>query len=191
MEPGVQRNDADPRCSWSLWRCHSGCDAVGCLPTQLVGLLAGAQPVGEGFVYKNVLASYVHLHFGSASQSLATSLVERCRAVDTVAAGGAAAAAAIGAARAAGGSGHHAKSLPIRNGMVHVASVPNLRPQRRIHAQLRRRCAFPLCRDGQMWAACCKRNHADISLAAVQPRTQRPIVRQLLRPEPRAFAVAR
>ena len=142
MESGLQCNHADPRCRHDLWKPILPLSR--CLWSNVaVPILAGAQPVAEGFVVRNVLASYVHLHFGSASESLAASLVERCRTVDSAAAGGAAAAAAVGAARAAGGSGHHAKSLPIRNGMVHVASVPNLRPQRRLHTQSRRRCAAP------------------------------------------------
>ena len=41
----------------------------------------GAEAVPEGYTWKNVLASYVHLHFGSAPQ-LASSLVARCHAVD-------------------------------------------------------------------------------------------------------------
>lgn len=40
----------------------------------------GAQAVEEGFTWRNVLASYVHLHFGSNTK-LATALVERCRQV--------------------------------------------------------------------------------------------------------------
>lgn len=43
--------------------------------------MPGAEAVPEGYTWKNVLASYVHLHFGSAPQ-LATSLVARCHAVD-------------------------------------------------------------------------------------------------------------
>ncbi|KAA6423400.1 MAG: cobyrinic acid a, partial [Trebouxia sp. A1-2] len=41
----------------------------------------GAEAVAEGYTWKNVLASYVHLHFGSAPQ-LAQSLVDSCRGVD-------------------------------------------------------------------------------------------------------------
>ena len=48
-----------------------------CLVTQV----PGAEAVPEGYTWKNVLASYVHLHFGSAPQ-LASSLVARCHSVD-------------------------------------------------------------------------------------------------------------
>ena len=41
----------------------------------------GAEAVAEGYTWKNVLASYVHLHFGSAPE-LAQSLVDSCRGVD-------------------------------------------------------------------------------------------------------------
>lgn len=40
----------------------------------------GSEPVEEGFTWRNVLASYVHLHFGS-NPRLAAALVERCRQV--------------------------------------------------------------------------------------------------------------
>lgn len=40
----------------------------------------GAEAVREGYMLQRVLASYVHLHFGS-HPALATSLVEACRQV--------------------------------------------------------------------------------------------------------------
>ena len=43
--------------------------------------IPGAQAVEEGFTWRNVLASYVHLHFGSNSK-LASALVEQCRQVE-------------------------------------------------------------------------------------------------------------
>lgn len=44
-------------------------------------LFPGAEPVDEGYFCDNVLASYVHLHFGS-NPSFAYSLVARCRTVN-------------------------------------------------------------------------------------------------------------
>ena len=43
--------------------------------------MPGAEAVAEGYTWKNVLASYVHLHFGSAPE-LAQSLVDSCLGVD-------------------------------------------------------------------------------------------------------------
>ena len=43
----------------------------------------GAEPVEEGFTWRNVLASYVHLHFGS-NPKLATALVDQCRQARTI-----------------------------------------------------------------------------------------------------------
>lgn len=42
----------------------------------------GTAPVEEGFTWRNVLASYVHIHFGS-NPSFALALVERCRDVSS------------------------------------------------------------------------------------------------------------
>lgn len=55
--------------------------------------MEGATEVPEGFTWRNVLGSYVHLHFGSCPQ-LASSLVDCCRQVDLAALN-----AAVGAAQ--------------------------------------------------------------------------------------------
>ena len=60
----------------------------------------GAEAVPEGYSWRNVLASYVYLHFGSRPD-LAPCFVSRCAAVDHHAAGSAAAAAAAGSGRVA------------------------------------------------------------------------------------------
>lgn len=44
-------------------------------------MFAGAEPVDEGYFCDNVLASYVHLHFGS-NPAFAYSLVAQCRTVN-------------------------------------------------------------------------------------------------------------
>ncbi len=63
----------------------------------------------QGYSCRNVLASFVHLHFGSCP-ALAAQLVERCAAVDVAAVGAASAAAAEAAAPALPQQqGHHAR----------------------------------------------------------------------------------
>ena len=59
----------------------------------------------QGYSCRNVLASFVHLHFGSCP-SLAAQLVQRCAAVDVAAVGAAAAAAAEEAVPALPQQGH-------------------------------------------------------------------------------------
>ncbi|KAK9845805.1 hypothetical protein WJX81_002848 [Elliptochloris bilobata] len=101
----------------------------------------GAEAILEGFSWRCVLASYVHLHFGSRPD-LAHSLVARCAAVDVATVSAATRAAASAAARAASPeycrprraystttSPEHAPPPASRSrggAMPHVWSSPNL-----------------------------------------------------------------
>ena len=91
----------------------------------------GAEAVAEGYTWKNVLASYVHLHFGSAPE-LAQSLVDSCHGVDLNAVNAAAARACHQEQHAAAAAeqqsiihGGHMNSLHgMQNGSLH--SQPQL-----------------------------------------------------------------
>lgn len=92
----------------------------------------GAEPVLEGYSYRKVLASYVHLHFGSAPE-FASRLVDSCRDVDCAAVCDAARAAACSPAKCgSGGSSGGAHSAPtsgrayLRQPLFPVQSTPNL-----------------------------------------------------------------
>ncbi|KAL3138055.1 hypothetical protein ABBQ38_005288 [Trebouxia sp. C0009 RCD-2024] len=82
----------------------------------------GAEAVPEGYTWKNVLASYVHLHFGSAPQ-LASSLVARCHAVDLQAVNAAASRACHQAELAAAHAEQHAFQV---NGHVPGHMAPHV-----------------------------------------------------------------
>jgi hypothetical protein len=65
----------------------------------------------QGYSWKNVLASFVHLHFGSLPK-LAAELVERCTAVDLPAVK----ATVVAAAEAAGPRSFHADAVRASRG---------------------------------------------------------------------------
>ncbi|KAL4425481.1 hypothetical protein ABPG75_009497 [Micractinium tetrahymenae] len=91
--------------------------------------IPGAAAVEEGYCLHNVLASYVHLHFGACPE-FAAALVERCRGVDVAAVGAAAQEAAQAACylESALGSLHTSPQLLGKggHGVPHCRSSPDL-----------------------------------------------------------------